>query len=214
MYLLARDKIDVEVLPIPKSMLAPKTIAQPSDSEFEQALTNTTSSIQRTQNLDLQITAFGPGNTVTDSHLIKMDGESNSSQTLLFTTTNNELKVESKQPGVSDKRTHLHVLSLPESFKTENTAVNLHVPSSLTDSLRVVFNKRAAESYSLSDGRQIQHPSIVEKKLKSITQIEETVERCQPVLEDKIQHGIKLAKISMVDVSSSRMLPGFDEDDF
>ncbi|OAG03138.1 uncharacterized protein CC84DRAFT_960161 [Paraphaeosphaeria sporulosa] len=214
-YLLARDKTDVDVLPIPKDMLALKTIAQPTDLGAVQATMDTASTVQESQHRDLQLMAFRPGNLISDSHLVKMASESNGSQTLLVTTIDNELKVESKQLGVSDRRSYLQILSLPESFNTENTAVNLQVPTSSTESLRVVFNKRAAESYSLSDGRTSQYPSIVEKKLTSITQIEETVERHRPLLEDEVEPSYKRAKIDFGHVGSSRMFPRieFCEDD-
>ncbi|KAF9736590.1 hypothetical protein PMIN04_009655 [Paraphaeosphaeria minitans] len=214
-YLLARNKSNIEVFPVPKDMLSLKTIAQPTDLGTELAITNTASIVEEGQGLDLQFMAFRPGNLISESHFVKMDSESNGPQALLVTAIDNELKVESKQSGVSDRRSYLQILSLPESFNTENTAVNLQVPTSSTKNLRIVFNKRAAESYSLSDGRQCQHPSIVEKKLTSITQIEETAERNHHAPEDEIVRLRKKARIDDVDFGSSRIIPRvetFDED--
>ncbi|KAJ4355440.1 uncharacterized protein N0V89_003456 [Didymosphaeria variabile] len=172
MYLLARDKNDVEVLPIPKDMLALKTIAQPTDLEIGQLVTTNVPSTSVASVLDLQQSWIHPGRLLPDTHLVNTEDGSNCSKALLVTTTDNELKIESVQPGMSKDSEYLQISSLPQSFSTENSTVNLQVPTSSTESLRVIFNKRAAESYSLSDGRHGQFPCIMDRKLKSIARIE------------------------------------------
>jgi hypothetical protein len=201
MYLLARNNNDVEVLPLPNDMLSPKSIVQPANSETGQDLISASPSTQMDGPSELQHAALRPGNLLAESHMVEFDNESNCSKALLVTTTNNELKIESIVPGMSKNREHLHILSLPKSFSTENTAVNLQIPMSSTDSMRVIFNKRAAESYSLSDGRQGQFPSIVERKLTSIAQIGNVVPPHSSALDSP--HS-KRPKLNIGDVSNSR----------
>jgi hypothetical protein len=164
-FVVATTQKQVDVLHIPQDMLTPKS---PGHSSQVMCLTNP-GALQSVSNGDmiLQGASLPPGTILRETHLIAPSTICNSSpKALLVTTADNDLKVQL----AGDDTKQAHMLSMPKSLDARSTSVGLRIPRSSDDSLRVIFNKKAGDSYSLGDDnrRQFQYPMILERKITSI----------------------------------------------
>ncbi|KAI0187201.1 hypothetical protein EV127DRAFT_483558 [Xylaria flabelliformis] len=151
-FVVANTKEKVDVLQIPQKMLRTKALSYSG-----------------------QVSCFptlDEPKAASDSSLSLLVSTTNPSRALLITTNDNDLGVQLVGHGVSADR-EIRLVSMPKSFDVRNAAVDLRIPMSSDDSLRIMFNKKAEESYRLGDnsGGQFQFPMILDRKMQSIMSV-------------------------------------------
>ncbi|KAI0860487.1 hypothetical protein F4860DRAFT_525315 [Xylaria cubensis] len=185
-FVVATTKKQVDVLYIPQKMLKTKTLSHSSQVPCSPALDEP----ETVSNGSLSLLSSGvhPGSVIRGSHLLSTGTANNPSRALLITTNDNDLGVQLVGNDVSADR-EIRLLSMPKSFDVRNVAVDLRIPMSSDDSLRIMFNKKAEESYKLGDnnGGQFQFPMILDRKIQSIMSVPKPGSDCsqsdEPYLE-------------------------------
>jgi hypothetical protein len=111
-----------------------------------------------------------PGGVISEAHLLSVGPNSASTRKLLLTNVDNDIELRL----VGQNETRFELLSMPPSLDTRDTAITIKAPVKADGNLQIIFNKRAVQGYSLSDGKQAQPVLIVDRKLSSIAQVKES----------------------------------------
>ncbi|KAI0556168.1 hypothetical protein F4679DRAFT_22557 [Xylaria curta] len=169
-FVVANTKKQVVVLHIPQKMLTAKTLSHSGQVPCSTALDEPKAASDSA--LSLLGSGIHPGSVMRGSHLLSTGTTNTPSGALRITTNDNNLGVQLVGHDVSADR-ELRLLSMPKSFDMRNAAIDLRIPMSSDDSLRIMFNKKAEESYKLGDnsGGQFQFPMILDRKIQSIMSV-------------------------------------------
>ncbi|KAI1740672.1 hypothetical protein F4680DRAFT_96419 [Xylaria scruposa] len=169
-FVVANTKKQVDVLHIPQKMLTAKTLSHSGQVPCSTALDEPKAASD--SSLSLLGSGIHSGSVMRGSHLLSTGTTNTPSRALLITTNDNDLGVQLVGHDVSADR-ELRLLSMPKSFDMRNAAIDLRIPMSSDDSLRIMFNKKAEESYKLGDnsGGQFQFPMILDRKIQSIMSV-------------------------------------------
>lgn len=179
-YLVAKTKNDtVHVLQIPQEMVNPKDQKQVGDTSSVPYVERSSNQVSRSS-LQKTLGGYGllPGAILPGTHLVSAPKEVDDPNVLVLTAAGNDIKAKSVTQGTSENNRHLRLLSMPKSFNCRNSAISIKIPERLDDPVRIMMNKRPEEGYSLSDGKEAQFPTIVEREFTSIKQVENLKRTC------------------------------------
>jgi hypothetical protein len=170
---MAKNQKDVEVLRVPQGMMNHRPQQRIEEAAPPPRTRETTELVPVNNALaKLEESRLKPGDVLSEAHLCpdaELGGGSRKSA-LFLSTADKDIRLGSAEGG-ANATVGTHLISLPESFNTENTAISLRVPASSDEFLSVMLNRRAADSYSLSEGREGQCPTIVKRKVTSLMQV-------------------------------------------
>lgn len=169
------------MLPIPKDLLSQqRQLSQgegvvhevSGDADLESARPSCTSpepaAACRTL-LGLTNAKLPAGGVISEAHLLSIGQTSETAQKLLLTNIDNEIELKVAGQG----QTSFKLLSMPTSIDTRNTAITIKAPLKAGEKLHIMLNKKTAQGYSLSDGKRAQFPTMVDRELASITQVDD-----------------------------------------
>jgi len=126
-----------------------------------------------------------PGESFTGTRLLSANTNGSEAKALIITISGQNVAAESQGSGSNTSTENalaqfgssagsLQLLSLPSSFKTDNTAVSVRVPMCADDTINIVFNKTLAGAYSLSPRNICQFPTVIDRSSESICQVTQT----------------------------------------
>jgi hypothetical protein len=158
------------------------------------------SRLQNSFSPDSKAILTGPGHVSTDENSGFMQG-------LLVTTNDHEVKITratisgagTSALQVKRNQDQLQLLSLPSSLDTKNTSISVKFSTESAGSLKILLNRQPCEGYSLSEGREAQFATIVEKEVSSIVQVSD---RIRPEGSDRTVDEPPAKRIKMASESS------------
>jgi hypothetical protein len=154
-YLLAKAGAEMDVVHIPRHMLSPerhKRLTGEAVSVSRHHSTGAVTLASDIHGLEIIRAGLGRGTVMSESQLASVGEDNKPTVGLLITADLNDVKLQGTRSNSSQNQESLKLLSLPESFDTRHTSVSIKLPDGPDGALRVMFNKKTAERYSLSDG--------------------------------------------------------------